>query len=274
VILRGRSESSLVIPPEGTATDTIPSILIKAFPPYADALLAKCGELVTDDMLEEISRADYGMEADAHLAALVSIRDEVRVPAPLPWQPKEVLELVGWSQPEKPAWKPGSTGERGHIMRAFCCAALLRAAAESANQGYFGGENQTLIQLIESALILGRGLPEAAGSFLTWRIPLLRTDDDERPFFAFGLVALALSVGQDSLTAHDIDALVDYVDRTETAARDPMGVCTPDMFNGSFLAGTCYDRRHAAWRALAAKLRSRVPDAQRLVASALRIEAK
>src|SRR5438105_12750580 len=123
--------------------NTIPPILIKTFPPYPDALLAKAGELVTDDMLEEISGADYGMDADAHFAALLTIRDQVRVTAPMPWEPKEVLELVRWSQPEDPRWKPGGTGERGHIMRAFCCAALLRAAAEPANNGYFHGENQT-----------------------------------------------------------------------------------------------------------------------------------
>jgi hypothetical protein len=68
-------------------------------------------------MLEEISRADYGMDAQAHLAALLPIRDEVRVSAPMPWEPREVLELVRWSQPGDPAWEPGSLGERGHIMR-------------------------------------------------------------------------------------------------------------------------------------------------------------
>jgi hypothetical protein len=31
---------------------------LKYFPPVADALLAKCGDLVKDDMLVEISRAD------------------------------------------------------------------------------------------------------------------------------------------------------------------------------------------------------------------------
>jgi hypothetical protein len=254
-------------------TNTIPPILVEAFPSNADAALAKAAELVTDDMLDEISRADYGMDADAHLAALLPIRNEVRVPAPMPWEPKEVLALVRWSQPEDPAWKPGSTGERGHIMRAFCCAALLRAAAEPENDGYFDGENQTLIQLIESALFLNRELPEAAGSFLTWRIPQLRSDDDERPFFAFGLVALALLLRQPSLAASDIDALVTFVEQAEADVRDPMGVCTPDMFQASFAAGTHHNLRHAAWRALAARLRSRIPDSERVVALTRRIEA-
>jgi hypothetical protein len=156
---------------------------------------------------------------------------------------------------------------------AWCCAALLRAAAEPANDGYFDGENQTLIQLIDSALVLNRGLPEAAGSFLTWRLPQLRTGDEERPFFAFGLVALALLFRQPPLTASDIDVLVAFVERAEAGVRDPMSVCTPDMFEGSFLAGTYFKQRHVAWRALAARLRSRVPDSAHVVALARRIEA-
>lgn len=263
---------SSIIAERGAAADTIPPILIEMFPPYADAILAGSGELVTDDMLEEISRADYGMSAEAHLAALLPIRDEVLIPSPMKWEPKEVLSLVRWSQPEDPAWTPGSAGERGHVMRAFCCAALLRAAAEPANVEYFDGENQTLIQLIESTLFLNRGLPGAVGSFLTWRFPRLRADDEERPFFAFGLVALALLVRRDSLAALEIDTLVAFVEQAEAAVRDPMGVCTPDMFEGSFLAGTHFDLRHAAWRSLARRLRSHLPQSERVVALARRIE--
>jgi hypothetical protein len=190
----------------------------------------------------------------------------------MPWGAKEVLELVRWSQPEDPEWKPGSTGERGHAMRAFCCAALLRAATEPGNEAHFAGENQTLIQLIESALFLNRGLPEAAANFLTWRLPQLRSDDEERPFFAFGLVALTLLLGQRWLAASQIEELVELVERTEAAVRDPMGVCTPDMFEGSFLAATYFNQRHAAWRALAARLRSAMPDSERVVTLARRIE--
>jgi hypothetical protein len=184
-----------------------------------------------------------------------------------------VLELIRWSQPEDPAWKPGSTGEGGHVMRAFCCAALLRAAAEPANDGYFQGENQTLIQLIDSTLVLKGELPQAAGSFLTWRIPLMRFDDEERPFFTFGLVALALLEKRESLSAADVDAMISFIERSEAAVRDPMGVCMPDMFKGSFLAETYFDQCHAAWRALAKQVRLSVPEFERMTALARRIEA-
>src|SRR5262245_2436176 len=107
-------------------------------------------------MLREIASADYGMDADAHLDALLRIRDRGEAPAPMNWEPKEVLELIRWSEPEDPNWRPGGTGIRGHVMRAFVCAALLRAAPEPANHGYFDGENQTIAQLLASALVLGR----------------------------------------------------------------------------------------------------------------------
>jgi hypothetical protein len=225
-------------------------------------------------MLEEISRADYGMDADEHLAALIPIRGEMRVPTPMHWEPREVLELIRWSQPEDPGWKPGSTGARGHIMRAFCCAALLRAGAEPANVGYLIGENQTVIQLIESALFLSNGLPEATARFLTWRFPQMRSDDDERPFVAFGLVALAVLLGHASLAASDVDALADFVEEAEADIRDPMRVCTADMFRGSFLTATHFNLRHAAWLALAARLKSRRPDSKRLAELIRRIEAR
>ena len=145
---------------------------------------------------------------------------------------------------------------------------LLRAAAEPSNGRYFYGDNQTLIQLIGSALFLNRGLAEAAGSFLTWRIPQLRSDDPERPFFVFGLVALALLMKQPSLEASALDELIAFVEQAEADA------CTPDMLEGSFLATTYYNLRHAAWRALATRLRTSMPDSERVVALARRIEAE
>jgi hypothetical protein len=45
------------------------------------------------------------------------------------------------------------------------------------------------------------------------------------------------------------------------------------MFEGSFLAETCYDQQHAAWRALAARLRGCMPDSERVATLAKRIEA-
>lgn len=178
-------------------TPEVASLLL-GFAPDPDALLLWLRPCITDDMLAEIAAADYGMDYDAHLVALQRIRDEGVVFAPMGWEPKEVLELIRWSEPEDPAWRPGSTGERGHLMRAFCCAALIRAAAEPANDGYFSGENQSVIQLIASTLELGRSAQHAALRALTWRQMHAPADLDERPFFALGILLLAVALGLDS----------------------------------------------------------------------------
>jgi hypothetical protein len=254
------------------AANPLPLAVIAAFPPSPDALLTTAASLITDSMLQEISQADYGRSTHAHLAQLRSIRDASLLPSPMEWEPREVLQLIRWSQPEDPTWKPGSTGERGHIMRAFSCATLLRAAPDPANEGEFRGENATLIQLIDSALYLGRGLPAAAASFLAWRAPLMPPDDTERPFFAFGLLALSLLVSPGALSPPDVDALVAFVEHTEALVRQNEYADVPATSNGSFLSLTSFDLRHSAWRALAAQLISRFSNADRLVALARRIE--
>ena len=138
-------------------------------------------------------------------------------------------------------------------MRAFCCAALLHAAGDPANrdQGFAGNQNDTLAPLIESALALGHDLPAAAARYITWHLPSLKASDDNRPFYAFGLLVLAVLGTPDAFSLEDVEALAAFVDRAEMQVRDSAGVCTPDMFNGSFLELTRYDGNHHVWRALA-----------------------
>ena len=109
--------------------------LLKRFDPEPDVLLRAISAHVDDEVLTEISLADYGEDAEVHLAALRTIRDTGTFSLPMHWYPAEVLELIRWSEPEDPNWKPGRTGEFGHWMRAFCCAALLRATREPWNCG-------------------------------------------------------------------------------------------------------------------------------------------
>lgn len=144
---------------------------------------------VDDAMLHEIAQADYGNDADEHWAALRAIRDDLTVPCPLTWHPGEVLELIRWSEPEDPAWSPGSVGIRGHTMRAFCCAALLLAASPPCKAEV--AEIDTLARAVESALALGVAYEQACLEFLEWRMrdfPLT----EERPFF--GLAHLLLTI--------------------------------------------------------------------------------
>jgi hypothetical protein len=100
----------------------IPAALVAAFPPSQDALLDFARKRIDDSMLLEIARADYGCDAEAHLAALRPIRDEGSVVSPMQWQPGEVLELTSYcdpEQPEGPPFEPGPTGRRGHLIRLF-----------------------------------------------------------------------------------------------------------------------------------------------------------
>ena len=98
----------------------------EVFQPQADQLLRQVSRLIDDGMLEEIAAADYGYDVEKHLAHLQLIRDEGSFAVPMRWEPREILELIRWSEPEDPKWKPGAFGERGHWMRAFACTSLLR----------------------------------------------------------------------------------------------------------------------------------------------------
>ena len=77
--------------------------------------------------------------------------------------PGEVLELIRWSNPEASVHKPDAAGRRGHHMRAFACAALLRTAMRD---GCVVAE-ATLAQCLVSAKALGHETSEAAARFLT-----------------------------------------------------------------------------------------------------------
>jgi hypothetical protein len=132
--------------------------LLNRFGPESDGLLREISKYIDDEMLEWISTADYGSRADEHMVALRQVRDTVTFPEEMYWCPMEVLELIRWSEPENPDWKPGRTGEFGHWMRAFSCASILRAAHEPYNYLYNNGcTDSTIIQLIWSLCALPGG---------------------------------------------------------------------------------------------------------------------
>jgi len=152
--------------------------LLNHFEPEPDGLLRQISEHVDDEVLEWISTAHYGLDADVHLAALRHVRDTGTFLEPMEWYPAEVMELIRWSEPEDPNWKPGHTGEFGHWMRAFSCAALLRATCEPWNYGDGRGPDSTLVQLVLSLCALPIDLTVQATKFLAW---LLLHSDPEGP---------------------------------------------------------------------------------------------
>lgn len=191
------------------------------FEPTSDRLTRLAAEAVDDSMLREIAEADYGQDAAEHLKQLRAIKNGA-VLAPMEWVPKEVLELIRWSEPEDPSWTPGATGQRGHRMRLFACAALLRAAAEPENDGSFLGEDSTVIQLVDSALKLDVKTSRASLQFLGWSMQARKLGDWDQPFFALGVLLLAVSLRECDTS------LATYL----IAAASPNDWTRPDIFRG------------------------------------------
>jgi hypothetical protein len=208
---------------------------------------------VDDAMLAEIARADYGQDTATHLAALGPIRDHGLVPAPMRWHPGEVLELIRWSQPDNAEWKPGGTGKRGHQMRAFACAALLRAAAEPGNECYVSSDDSSLAQCLASAKVLGEEMLEATARFLTWRTPLIPDGGDPvRLVFPLGLLVVAMHLQTGRFEEHVLGQTAEWVLAEEAAFREADGpIAGPE---GRCLYGLLFSIQQGMWQSHAADL--------------------
>jgi hypothetical protein len=164
------------------------------FKPDGDALLRQLARHVDDQMLAHAAEADYAGTED-HLAALRRIRDDGIIDRPLRWVPREVLELAQWADPDHPdEWDTRSAFSRPqrHRLRAFCCAALLRAygdveTREIVHEGY----GLALIQLLESLRCLDAGLERETMAALAWLIARLKDDPTELAFVGVGLLSVA-----------------------------------------------------------------------------------
>ncbi|MFA6113384.1 MAG: hypothetical protein WC729_05315 [Sphingomonas sp.] len=150
---------------------------------------------VDDAMLQEIADADYTAGAQLHYDALLGMRDKGLLPA-FAWHPHEVLELIRWSEPDRPDHKPGGAGVRGHWMRAFCCAALLRSAG-TADMGAYNSFNETVAGLVASLEAVGADLWNEAGSLLTWFVDRTASAGyaEEDAFLGVALLHCALRAG-------------------------------------------------------------------------------
>lgn len=209
----------------------------------ADDLLGVLRRQIDDDMLWEIAGADYGNDAEQHHAALLPIRDDGVIALPLQWEPREVLELIRWSEPDDPQWRPGGSGWRGHLMRAFSCAALLKAGADAGDGSSGDGENQTIAQLLASLLELGWEEQEAGMRFLTGcseRIPPGR----ELPFYRLGQLVLAVHLHRPGVGDHDLAALARQLEADVAAERAAAGVIADDRW---LLGLTFHQLRHTVW---------------------------
>ena len=189
--------------------------ILSRFDPEPDVLLRAISTHVSDEMLECISIADYGDRADDHLIALRQIRDTGTFPDILNWCPMEVLQLTRWSEPDDPNWKPGRTGEFGHWMRAFSCAAILRAEHDPWQYHYNDSStDSTVIQLMMSLHALPVELNRIAAQHLAWLILKTGPEGTNDSIREYGVALIWFSL---QLTPHvpdaDVIALAEWTTR-------------------------------------------------------------
>jgi hypothetical protein len=189
--------------------------------------LRMVSDLLTPDMIDEIAAADYGNDIERHRAAIVEIAKTGTTPEPLLWHPTEVLELIRWSEPENPNWKPGRTGEQGHVMRAFCCTALLQSGHSIQNRRASLGYADTAIHLVESLDHLDPALKRHACDLLSSLAKLLAVDQPENldsPLLMAGALWLAATHG--TFDPKAIDGLLDAAEASLVEAQR-----SPFIFN-------------------------------------------
>jgi hypothetical protein len=161
---------------------------------------------VDDSMLAEIAMCDYGDDVEMHLAALHQIRAN-KIPRPLHWHPREVLELTRWTEWDRLTAQEEAISTRNHWMRLFACAVLIWASLapendEDQEDDWYGNdeEDSTIIQLLDSALHLGEDVSIATLKFLGWRMQcqiqraLVDEDFGNCPCYAVAMLLLCVSL--------------------------------------------------------------------------------
>ena len=205
--------------------------------------------LLDASMIDELAAADYGDDVEEHRRGIRNLLTVERLPERLDWHPSEVLELVRWSMPDDPTWKPGSPGRRGHLLRLFSCLILVRI--------HTGQEpTDSLAPLVDSALQLDPAAVRAALRFLAWcrlQEPGDWSDDPTAPpSLTFALLLLRAASpppdGDAALTGL-ARALLDELEATYTkqhragmvpAEPVPLGLLTHNL-------------RHELWRSLTSR---------------------
>ncbi len=220
--------------------------------PSESALLDWLRPRIDDTHLHEIALADYGFNEEEYFQVLKRIYDGQPIPVPLPWVPSEALELTRWSEPDDPDYvspPPNSKGTRGHLIRAFCCAVLLKAGDELETMDYIHAENDTLIQCVASVLHLGREASESALRFLAWRVSRLPEEYEEALFFAMAVLLLYAALFQPDQDGSDLSLLCEWVLAEEIRVRThPHALIKTEEW---LLGLTFHKQRHEVWRRLA-----------------------
>ncbi|MGA2217073.1 MAG: hypothetical protein ABSG51_03255 [Terracidiphilus sp.] len=156
--------------------------------PDSEGLLREISRHINDEMLEEIAAAEYGLDKEKQFMVLRQVRETGTFPPDMHRFPMEVMELIRWSEPEDPAWRPGRTGEFGHWMRAFSCAAILRVEYAPYNYHYNNGcIDSAVIQMVLSLRALPVDFNSHAAKFFAWLMLNSEPEGRDNRVCAYGI---------------------------------------------------------------------------------------
>lgn len=223
------------------------SAFLNSLEPDRDSLLLAVSKHITDDMLAEIAKADYGQDQEKHLASLRLLRDEGLFVAPMHWYPCEVLELV--------SSRTNSSGEpdrlRYNWIPVFANAALLRAMHEPWN--YSGGppQNSMLIHLLDSLEGLPINFNSEAVRLIAWVMLNSNLDGmDAQPIYCgVALLWLALRDRAAPTSDQDLIGLAEWIVQRE----EEIHKSRPWAFD-RWLLGISHDPPPSPWEHLGERL--------------------
>lgn len=231
-----------------------PLQILKTLRSSQDLFLFRITRLLSDEMLWEIARADYGMGAETCFVQLQQIRETKQMPETLDFELQEVLELTRWTEPEN---------REEHVRRAFACASLL-IARPTIN---VIDETATLASFIESVLALEPDYYCAALQLINWRMLhdfLLELscmneaegeDEDDVVLDSFFIYAwlLLMVLNQESESSMAV-ALAWLLKKESGNYVRSMNESTQD---DTFLLGTTFfNERHHAWKSVTVQILS------------------
>ena len=249
---------------------------LEGLTPDPDALRHEISRYIGDDVLHFIARADYGYDADENFHKLRKIRDGGAIAEPLPWPPREVLELTRWSNPACKDWLQqghGMSRSSGHLAVVFSCAVLMRAYGDAKTRDYCDGYNQTLIQLLDNLEHVDFDTTQTCIAFLAWLITQLSDEPGERTFVAVALLFLCVKF-ETKLTKEQLLAFSKWIITQEQKVVDSWEGGVGDQHYHWLLRMTFFNQYYKKWIALGVEmsafpLNGEVGDVVRLIGRCL-----
>ena len=210
-------------------TPDVPASLRELAPPSECALLDWLRHTISRLMIEEISQNDCGEETLEHFAG---VEGQLKADPPLgllAWNPREVLELERWSEPDRQHGDQPPSGQHGHVKRLLACTILLRNAAQVHGAKHLSDEEffvetsaATLIQLTRSAIALGGDAPYLAARFLLF-VYSSQSHPAFRPFAACGVLLLTAHFATERLSSVNFSEVCSWVLAVEAQCRVMLG---------------------------------------------------